>query len=120
MHEETTRLLNLQVSDLKRERELLLDRLATIGLGGPLFNLPSQQDSSASTETEEELIDPNAEIERLISMRRRPSKMAQAVTNHLRREFNKIHTGLSVARIPDMSKINAELDAAEQQGRKKA
>jgi hypothetical protein len=112
--------LTSQVSDLTAERKLLLDRLATIGLGGPIFSLPSSQDLSPSTEIEEELIDPNAEIERIIAMRRRPSKMAQAVTNHFKREFNKINSGPSVARIPDLSKINAALDAAEQQGRKQA
>ena len=33
-------LVTTQVDELTRERRVLLDRLATLGLGGPLFNSP--------------------------------------------------------------------------------
>ncbi len=71
-------LLTTQVDALIHERKVLLDRLATLGLGGPLFHSPAWPDSSAS---EVEPIDPDAEeMEKLMNLRRRPSKLADALT----------------------------------------
>ncbi len=39
-------LVTTQVDALTHERRVLLDRLATLGLGGPLFNSVSSDDSS--------------------------------------------------------------------------
>ena len=41
-------LLTTQVDELTHERRVLLDRLATLGLGGPLFSSASSDDSSES------------------------------------------------------------------------
>ena len=41
-------LVTTQVDALIQERKVLLDRLATLGLGGPLFNSPAPADSSAA------------------------------------------------------------------------
>jgi hypothetical protein len=120
-HEQIVTLLTSQVSDLRREREILLDRLGTIGLGGPLYNLPSQQDSSPNTEEEEELIDPNEEVKSLIArFRHRPSRLASAITRKNVRDYNKLWVGPSVAWVPDASKAMAALDAAEELGKKQA
>ena len=50
-------LVTTQVDELTRERKVLLDRLATLGLGGPLFSSISSGDSSET----EEAIDPEVE-----------------------------------------------------------
>lgn len=114
-----TALLTSQVSDLKREREILLDRLGTIGLGGPLFSGPSQQDSLQSTEAEEEAISAEemhlATLERL---KRTPSKLAAYLTRHATQQARRPLRGPSVALIPDMTKVNAALDQAEALGKK--
>ena len=47
-HEEMMALVTTQVDELTRERKVLLDRLATLGLGGPLFSSPSWPDSSGN------------------------------------------------------------------------
>ena len=84
--------------------EVLLDRLATLGLGGPLFSSPVRPDSSESTgaNTTEEPIDPEAEeIEKLLnSWRRRPSKLADALTRKAHRDYNRAQAGPSVKWIP--------------------
>ncbi len=117
-------LLSSQVFDLKREREILLDRLATLGLGGPLFSSPVWPDSSESTgaNTTEEPIDPEAEeIEKLMnSWRRRPSKLADALTRKAYRDYNRAQAGPSVKWIPKVEAVTAALDEAEASGKKQA
>jgi hypothetical protein len=122
MHESIVNPLLSRLSGLEEDRKLLLDRLLTIGGIGPLYNLPVQQDSSPNIENEEELTDPEAEeIQGLLSrFRRRPSRLADAVTRKNLRDYNKLNTGPKVCMVPDMSKINAELDAAEALGKKQA
>lgn len=118
-HEMIVNQLTSQVSDLKRERELLLDRLATIGLGGPLFNLPQQQDSSASTAEGGGSI--SAEEEEAAYMRglmRTPSKYADYVTRKAFRDANRVERP-SVARIPD-ARMTAMITQAENEGKKQA
>ena len=50
------RLMTTQVDELVHERRVLLDRLATLGLGGPLFSSPSWSDSSEETAEEAEVL----------------------------------------------------------------
>lgn len=111
--------LTSQLSDLKAERQLLWDRLATIGLGGPLFNLPSPQDSSQSTDTEEGTTEAEQEEAYMNSLKRRlPSKYAAALTSKLFRDANRVERP-SIAYIPD-SRMTAMLNEAEENGKKQA
>src|ERR1700760_3463269 len=76
-HQEMMALLTTQLDELTHERRVLLDRLATLGLGGPLFSLASSEASSEGADP----VDPEAEeIESLLHARRRPSKLADALT----------------------------------------
>jgi hypothetical protein len=112
LHEEMMALVTTQVRELAQERRVLLDRLATLGLGGPLFNSPPSADSSESTT--EETPDPEAEeIEKLMKSRRRPSKLADALTRKAYRDYNRVQTGASVKWIPKVEAITAALDEAE-------
>ena len=69
--QEMMALVTTQVGELTRERKVLLDRLATLGLGGPLFSSASLDDSS---ESRRDPVDPEVEeLESLMKSRRRPS-----------------------------------------------
>jgi hypothetical protein len=104
-------LVTSQLADLKAERQILLDRLATLGLGGPLFSLPCSAESSENTP--EEPVDPEAEeIEKLMKSRRRPSKLADALTRKAYRDYNRVQTGAHV------KWVAAALDEAEALGKK--
>jgi hypothetical protein len=109
-----------QLGELKAERQILLDRLATLGLGGPLFSSQTWPDSSDSTA--EEPVDPEAdEIEKLMSSwRRRPSKLADALTRKAQRDYNRVQAGPSVKWIPKVEAVTAALDEAEALGKKQA
>jgi len=121
LHDEMMLLVNSQVSDLKHERKILLDRLATIGLGGPLFNSPSPQDSSPNMAQEEESIsEEEAELAHINRLKRKPSTLAAYLTHKMARDARKLDRGPSVARMHDLSKVNAALDAAEELGKKQA
>jgi hypothetical protein len=110
-------LVTTQVDELTHERRVLLDRLATLGLGGPLFSSPSSADSSESTAP----IDPEAEeIESLMQSRRRPSKLADALTRKAYRDYNRVQAGASVKWIPKVEAVTAALDEAEALGKKQA
>jgi hypothetical protein len=114
-------LLTTQVDELSRERRLLLDRLATLGLGGPLFSLPSWPDSSETTADETAAIDPEAEeIEKLMNLRRRPSKLADALTRKAYRDYNRVQAGPNVKWIPKVEAVTAALDEAEALGKTQA
>jgi hypothetical protein len=128
-------LVTTQVDELTHERRLLLDRLATLGLGGPLFNSPSWPDSSENTAgnaaEEAEPIDPEAEeMEKLMNLRRRPSKLADALTRKAYRDYNRVQAGPSVKWIPKAEAPKAQaakldtmtkaLDEAEALGKKQA
>jgi hypothetical protein len=107
-------LVTTQLGDLKAERQILLDRLATLGLGGPLFSLPSSADFSENIADEPS--DPEAdEIEKLMKSRRRPSKLADALTRKAYRDYNRVQTGAHVKWVP---KVTAALDEAEALGKK--
>src|ERR1700733_10217644 len=117
-HEEMMALVTTQVDELTRERKVLLDRLATLGLGGPLFSSPSWPESSGS---EAEPIDPDAEEqEKLMNLRRRPSKLADALTRKAYRDYNKVQGGPSVKWIAKADTMTAALDEAEALGKTQA
>jgi hypothetical protein len=108
-------LLTTQVEALTHERRVLLDRLATLGLGGPLFSSVSSDDSSESPEP----IDPEAEErESLLQSRRRPSKLADALTRKAYRDYHRVQTGANVKWIPKVESVTAALDEAEALGKK--
>jgi hypothetical protein len=116
-HAEMMALVTTQVDGLLHERKVLLDRLATLGLGGPLFSSPPSPDASAN---EAEPIDPDAEeMEKLMNLRRRPSKLADALTRKAYRDYNKVQAGPSVQWIAKVDPMSA-LDEAEASGKKQA
>lgn len=115
-HETIVDLLERQLDDLRSERMILLDRLATLGLGGPLFSAivpeAEQQDEA------EELLDELAEFK---ALRSRPTKLADAITAKAFRDAKS--TPKRTAWIPDLTKVAAvtsALDQAEQKGKEKA
>jgi hypothetical protein len=120
LHQEMMALVTMQVDELRLERRVLLDRLATLGLGGPLFSSPPLPGSS---ESEAEPVDPEAEeIEKLMNLRRRPSKLADALTRKAYRDYNKAQAGPRVQWIPKVDatptdSITAALDQAEAAGK---
>lgn len=114
-HAEMMALMTTQVDGLIHERKVLLDRLATLGLGGPLFSSPASPDSSGN---EAEPIDPDAEeMEKLMNLRRRPSKLADALTRKAYRDYNKAQAGPSVKWIAKADSMTAALDEAEASGK---
>jgi hypothetical protein len=119
LHNAIVILLSTQVQELKDERRLLLDRLATLGLGGPIFRIPAPEEVEA-TETPE-LADPEGDmIEELMRLRRRPAKLADALTRNAYRDYGKRAAGPKVAWVPAVAKVNAALDEAEEQGKRTA
>lgn len=110
-------LLTAQLGELKAERQILLDRLATLGLGGPLFSSISSGDSSET----EEAVDPEAEeLEKLMTSRRRPSKLADALTRKAYRDYNRVRSGARVKWVSKVEAVTAALDEAEALGKKQA
>jgi hypothetical protein len=108
-------LVTTQLSELTNERRVLLDRLATLGLGGPLFSLACSEDSSESADP----VDPEAEeIESLLHARRRPSKLADALTRKAYRDYHRVQTGANVKWIPKVETVAAALDEAEALGKR--
>ena len=99
---------------------MLLDRLATLGLGGPLFSSPAFG-RFIRERTADEPIDPEAEeIEKLMKPSPAPSKLADALTRKAYRDYNQVQTGPSVKWIPKVEAITAALDEAEASGKKQA
>jgi hypothetical protein len=116
-HAEMMGLLTTQLGELKAERQILLDRLATLGLGGPLFSSISSGDSSET----EEAVDPEAEeLEKLMTSRRRPSKLADALTRKAYRDYNRVRSGASVKWVSRVETVTAALDEAEALGKNAA
>lgn len=101
-------LVTTQVAELSAERRVLLDRLATLGLGGPLFNTAAVADDPVEESAEADQID---ELEKLMNLRRRPSKLADALTRKAYRDYHRPPTG------PSVQWIAAALDQAEATGK---
>jgi hypothetical protein len=113
-------LVTTQVDELTRERKVLLDRLATLGLGGPLFSSPSL-DGPSESPSPIDPVDPEVEeIESLMKSRRRPSKLADALTRKAYRDYNRVQTGAHVKWVPKVEAVTAALDEAEALGKKKS
>jgi hypothetical protein len=74
----------------------------------------------ASTEAVAEIDAEAEELERLMRLRRRPSKLADALTRKAYRDYNKVQAGPSVQWIPKAGSIAAALDEAEAAGKKQA
>lgn len=116
-------LLTSQLSELKAERTILLDRLALLGLGGTLFSSLSLQDSSLNTEAEEELIsDQEQESQYIKSLL--PSKRAAYLTRKMHRDYTRIQVGPTVKWVQkdelQVAKAMSALDQAELIGKKMA
>jgi hypothetical protein len=108
-------LVTTQVDALIHERRVLLDRLATLGLGGPLFSSASSGDSSETADP----VDAEAEeMQTLLHARRRPSKLADALTRKAYRDYHRVQTGANVKWIPKVEAVTAALDEAETLGKK--
>jgi hypothetical protein len=108
-------LVTTQLDELTHERRVLLDRLATLGLGGPLFSSVSSDDSSETADP----VDPEVEeMETLLQSRRRPSKLADALTRKAYRDHHRVQTGAHVKWIPKVEAVTAALDEAEALGKK--
>lgn len=109
-----------QVAELKEERKLLLDRLATIGLGEPLYRT-SVRETVEAEPTDELAEDPEQELmERLRRLRHRPAKLADALTRKAYRDYSKRPVRPKVAWIPQEERMAAALDAAEALGKRAA
>jgi hypothetical protein len=115
-HLEMMGLLTAQIAELTAERKVLLDRLATLGLGGPLFHVVepiaavAEQSSADANEAAEEL-------EQLLRLRRRPSQLAGALTRKVQRDAHKGPAGPRVSWVPAADAVNAALDQAEAAGK---
>jgi hypothetical protein len=105
-HAEMMALVDARIAELTLERRVLLDRLATLGLGGPLFNTaPATEEPSAEIETEAD------ELEKLMNLRRRPSKLADALTRKAHRDYHRAQSP------PSVQWIASALDQAEATGK---
>ena len=81
--------------------------------------MPSSADPSENIA--DEPVDPGAEeIEKLMKSRRRPSKLADALTRKAYRDYNRVQTGAHVKWVPKADNITAALDEAEAVGKKQA
>jgi hypothetical protein len=112
-HEAMVALFTAQAEELKSERKLLWDRLATMGMGGPVFSAPA---STEPVEEEDAAADEMASrLERLVALRKRPTKLAE----ELARQASQVRENPlpKVAWIPD-GRIAAALDQAEESGKK--
>ncbi len=108
-------LVSAQLSELKAERQILLDRLASLGLGGPLFSSAAAREEEPE---EEDVAFEGQELEKLMmSWRRRPSKLADALTSKARRDQARGLAGPSVQWIPRADAVTAALDEAEALGK---
>jgi hypothetical protein len=108
-------LLATQVADLREERKILMDRLATLGLGGPLFRKEVAEEQEKEPE-QEELIDPFQEERDLRARyRHRPSRLIEELERLQRR---RARTGGKPPWTP--SKIASVLDATENELKEQA
>jgi hypothetical protein len=107
-HEAVTTLLRAEAAELKEERKLLLDRLATLGFGGPL-SAKTERNVEETPEEEPDLAhDPEQELlESMMRLRRRPTKLADSLTRRIQRESRRSSTLTKVAWIPQALEIGS-------------
>ena len=111
-HEAIVRLLQDQIvgakaelAELKAERTVLYDRLGSLGLGGPLFKVPAEQQEAEQVEEPETMED---RINQILAQKRRPGFLARAIKKLAIEEMNK--RGPEVKWVPSTV---AALDEAE-------
>lgn len=64
---------------------MLLDRLAVIGLGSPLYSTAASEDQASETSADPVAADPDRELmEQLMRLRRRPARLADQLTRQYR------------------------------------
>lgn len=120
-HREIVAFLTREVGELRAERRLLLDRLAVLGFGGPLYSESADPATDPSALGEEEVAEDSDEaLDEMLRLRRRPAKLADALTRRLRRAESNQIPGPRVAWIPEGDAITAALDHAEELGRRRA
>ena len=114
-------LMTTQVFELKEERKILLDRLASIGLGSPLYQRMGTEVTTEDDIEVEKPFDPEQDIlERLNRLRHRPAKLADALTRKAYRDYANRSGRPKVAWIPQAEgedKITGALDQAEEMGK---
>jgi hypothetical protein len=116
-HNEMMSLVRAQLTELADERRRLLDRLASIGLGGPLYAVPEEAIHEEISVTEEAADPEQAFMEQIMRLRHRPAKLADTLTRRGNREHGKRGAGPKTAWVPSIEKMNAALDEAEALGR---
>ncbi|HEY4045567.1 MAG TPA: hypothetical protein VGM27_01770 [Acidobacteriaceae bacterium] len=116
-HNEMMGLVKAQLSELAEERRRLLDRLASIGLGGPLYVVTEEAIHEEPSVTEEATDPEQVFMEQIMRLRHRPAKLADTLTRRANREHSKRGAGPKIAWVPQTEKINAALDEAEALGR---
>lgn len=120
-HQEITAFLTQEVGNLRAERRLLLDRLAVLGLGAPLYSEATEPAVDSFPLREEEVAeDSDGALEEMLRLRRRPAKLADVLTRRLRRAESSQMPGPRVAWIPEGDAVTAALDHAEELGRRRA
>lgn len=113
-HDETVKLLQEQIAEMKAERKVIYDRLALLGLGGPLFHLPTPEEAKAEQDEEEEKEEAAAkEYARLRAMR--PSQKAAYITRKNQRDFRSVGRAAAMW-TPEAAKVAMEIDQAEKLG----
>jgi hypothetical protein len=120
-HDETVKLLQEQIAEMRAERKVIYDRLALLGLGGPLFHLPTPEEVKAEQEEENEKEEAAAqELARLKAMR--PSQRAAFITRKNQRDFRSIGRAAAawVPPTPEAAKVAMEIDQAEKLGERLA
>ena len=111
-HDETVKLLQEQIADMRAERKVIYDRLGALGLGGPLFHLPTPEEQPAA---EEELTE--EEQEQIYIRSLRPSQRAHYLERKMKRDLNKINRGPDVAFITPEPQQVARVTEAFEAGR---
>lgn len=119
MHAEVCDRLERQIASMEAERRLLLDRLAVLGLGGPLFAANTESAAEPDVQAEEIAQDPDtALMNELARFKHRPSRLADTFGRALERRQGIGSAIPRVAWIPAQEKVTAMLDQAEEQGKR--
>lgn len=113
-------LLREQLVELRAERKLLLDRLATMGLGGPLFEKPEQPVKVEEREEEPLAASPEqVNYEELMRVVNNPRALKNAVRRQVLAAARQRNDPPSVGWIPQqITRVTEMMDTAEAEGRK--
>lgn len=110
--------LEEECSELKEERRTLLDRLAVIGFGGPLYSFNADQEPSQEDVAEAVTSDPDRELlDQLIRLRRRPAKLADQLTRQYRDARKRVQRPAAAWAPSYEGEVDADLNAAEALGK---